>query len=176
MYPPDTGRLDMDGNILIPVFHIFSPVFLSLYYYHLNPDFNVRIFVFTSFLMPDFLTLVKAKEPRALVLMAWFFALSDLIPHGWWIGTRVRMVVGALGRTIRKSGDGRVLEALKGAERIIEVYESEGRDKAAERVFEEWGGVDWDEGPKKAQEWEEGLANMTADGIDFGGLDLDIPT
>jgi hypothetical protein len=176
MSPPPNAPFDLDAQTLIPVFHIFSPVFLSLYYYHLNPDFNVRIFVFTSFLMPEFLALVKAKEPRALVLMAWFFALADLIPHGWWVGTRVGMIVGALGRTVRMKGDAMVLEALAGAERIIEVYHLYGGEKAAESVFDAWDGLNWDDGPGKAQEWEDGLAELNADGLDFGGLDLDITT
>jgi hypothetical protein len=176
-HPPDTGPLDLNTNILVPVFHVLSPIFLSLYYYHLNPDFNVRIFVFTSFLMPEFLALVKAREPRALVLMAWFFALADLVPHGWWIGTRVRFVVKALGRAVRLRGDARIVEALEGAERVIEVSESEGIEKAAESIFERWEGVDWDEGPRKAEEWELGLLgdlNLT-DVFDFDGLDISIP-
>jgi hypothetical protein len=173
MQPPSSGPLDVDANTLIPVFHVLSPVFLSLYYYHLNPDFNVRIFVFTSFLMPEILALVKANEPRALVLMAWFFALADFVPHGWWIGTRVGIIVGALSRTVRRMSSGeRVIEALEGAERIVEVCKREGRERAAESVFDGWEGVDWHDGPRRAQEWEESLADI-AD-VDFGGLDLNI--
>ncbi|KAH3974194.1 hypothetical protein HBI56_089400 [Parastagonospora nodorum] len=171
---PEDVVLDVDANTLIPVFHVLSPVFLSLYYYHLNPDFNVRIVVFTSFLMPDFLALVKAREPRALVLMAWFFVMSDMVPNGWWVGNKVGVVAQALSRTVRKVGSEKVIEALEGAERVIDVHQREGRERAAESVFDGWEGVNWDEGPRRAREWEEGLANLTK-GFDLCNLDFEIP-
>jgi hypothetical protein len=170
-HPPDTGPLDLHRNILIPVFHVLSPIFLSLYYYHRNPDFFVRTHVFTSFLMPEFLALVKAREPRALVVMAWFFALADLVPHEWWVATRVRFVVKALGRAVRVQGDGRVIEALEGAESLVRICESEGQEKAAESIFEWWEGVNWDEGPSRAEKWELGDVGLT-DGLDFDGLGM----
>ena len=173
MHPPDTGPFDLNGNILYPVFHVLSPMFLSLYYYRLNPDFNVRGFVFTSFLMPDFLALVKAREPRALVLLAWWFALLCLVPRGWWIGARVG-VVRALARAIRKSRDVQVIKALEGPERIVDVLMVAGIEKAAESVFEGWEGVRWDDGPRRAEEWEMGALVDLSDEIDFGGLDLDL--
>jgi hypothetical protein len=169
--PPDTGPFDFHCNILVPVFHVLSPIFLSLYYYHLDSDFFVRIFVFTSFLTPEFLVLVRAREPRALVLMAWFFALADLVPHGWWVSTRVRYVVKALGRAVREQADGRIVEALEGAEGVVTVCENEGQVQAAESIFECWVGVNWDEGPRRAQEWELGDLALS-DGLDFDGLDL----
>lgn len=169
------GRaLDVDANTLIPVFHVLSPVFLSLYHYHLNPDFNVRIFCFTSFLMPDFLALVKAREERALALMAWFFALADMVPNGWWVGNKVGAVAEALCRTVRKIGSGKIIKVLDGAERIVDVHQREGRERAAKSVFDGWEGVNWDEGPTKAKEWEEGLANLTK-GFDLCNLDFEIP-
>ncbi|KAH7384358.1 hypothetical protein DE146DRAFT_223625 [Phaeosphaeria sp. MPI-PUGE-AT-0046c] len=177
--PRDTvGPMDLHVNTLVPVFHVLSPIFLSLYYYHLSPDFNVRIFVFTSFLMPEFLALVKARESRALVLMAWFFAMADLVPHGWWVGTRIGYVVKALGRAVRESGDEIVVRALEGAEKVNRAARDEGGERAAETIFDGWAGVNWDEGPVRAQEWELSLLgdldlNLDVD-IDFGGLDLDI--
>ena len=51
---PISGRIDLHANTLYPVLHALSPIFQSLYYYHLNPDFFVRVFVFCSFLMPEF--------------------------------------------------------------------------------------------------------------------------
>ncbi|KAF2825901.1 hypothetical protein CC86DRAFT_294548 [Ophiobolus disseminans] len=171
MNPLDTGPIDIHGNTLYPVFHALSPIFLSLYYYHLNPDFNVRVFVLSSFLLPDFLALVKAREPRALVLMAWWFALVCLVPKGWWIRPRVG-VVGALGRAIRQLGDTGVWEALEGAERVVDVLLSADIEKAAESVFEGWEGVYWDDGPGRAQEWELGLLVDLSDELDFAGLDL----
>jgi hypothetical protein len=174
IHPPDSGPPDFDANALVPVFHVLSPIFLSLYYYHLNPDFNVRVFVFTSFLMPDFLALVKAREPRALTLIAWFSALGALVPTGWWIDTRMSDLVRALGRMIRQHGDVRIIEAFRGAEDVVEVLHGEGREKAAQNIFEGWDGVDWEEGPRKAQEWEANLLVGFVDDIGFKGLDLDV--
>ena len=171
---PEGGALDVDANTLIPVFHVLSPVFLSLYYYHLNPDFNVRIFCFTSFLMPEFLALVKAREERALVLMAWFFALADMVPNGWWVGNKVGAVAEALCRTIRKTGRGKIIEVVEGAERVVGVNQREGRERAAESVFDGWEGVNWGDGPTKAKEWEDGLANLTK-GFDLCNIDFEIP-
>jgi hypothetical protein len=174
-HPPETGPLDLDCNTLVPVLHVFSPVFLSLYYYHLNPDYNVRIFVFTSFLMPEFLALVKAREPRALVLMAWFFVMANLIPHGWWVNPCIGYVVQALGRAIRQSGDACTVRALDAAEKIYRVCQLYGTERAAEAVFEDWPGVQWDEGPMKATEWELGSLNLDLTDVDLGSLDLHIP-
>jgi hypothetical protein len=175
IHPPETGPLDLDCNTLIPVLHVFSPVFLTLYYYHLNPDYNVRIFVFTSFLMPEFLALVKAREPRALVLMAWFFVMANLVPHGWWVNPCIGHVVKALGQAIRLRGDACTVKALEAAEKIYGVSQLYGQERAAEAVFEDWPGVEWDEGPRKAAEWEFGLLDLDlTDVIDLGGLNLDI--
>lgn len=173
------GKMDLDVNTLVPIFHVLSPIFLSLYYYHLSSDFNVRIFVFTSFLMPEYLALVKAREPRALVLLAWFFALADLVPHGWWVGTRIGSVVKALGRVVRVTGDELTVEALEGAERVNRVARESGGEQAAETIFEKWEGISWEEGPLKAQEWELSLLgdlnlNLDVD-VDLDGVDLGIP-
>jgi hypothetical protein len=172
-HPPDKGPIDMHHNTLYPVFHVLSPTFLSLYYYHLNPDFNVRTFVISSFLMPDFLALVKAREPRALVLVAWWFALMCVIPKGWWLNSRGG-VVRTLSRVIRQSGDTKVIAALEGAVRIVDIVEREGVEKGAESIFEGWEGVNWEDGPRRADEWERGLLVELGDDIDFAGLDLDL--
>ncbi|KAL5119928.1 hypothetical protein ACEQ8H_002026 [Pleosporales sp. CAS-2024a] len=159
--PPLRSLLDADADAtLLPVLHALSRVILSLYYYHLNPDFYVRIMAFSSFLMPDFVALVQAQEPSALLLLMCFFALADCVPHPWWDGSRVGAISGALGRAIRvreSSGDGSVLEALAWVERIVRVNASEGAERAAESVFDDWEGVNWAEGPIKAQEWEQQL-------------------
>jgi hypothetical protein len=166
LMPSNTGPMDFHGGTLKPVFHALSPIFLSLYYYHLNSDFYVRVFVFTSFLMPDFLQLVKDREPRALVLVAWWFALADLVPKGWWVGTKVGNVVRAIGRVIRGRDSYTVQinaqqnarrlaeEAFEGAERIVDQYDTVGREDAAKVIFECWHGVDWDQGTQRAEEWE----------------------
>ncbi|KAJ4315765.1 hypothetical protein N0V94_005784 [Neodidymelliopsis sp. IMI 364377] len=165
-----SGPIDMHGNTLYPVLHALSPIFLSLYYYHLNPDFFVRVFVFCSFLMPEFLQLVKLREPRALVLVAWWFALAGLSPRGWWVGKSVEGVVEAVGRIVAAKGDGVTRRAFEGVEKIIRVLEREGNEAAAKSVFEAWTGAEWEEGPRKAEDWEAGLL------IDWSvGLDFEIP-
>ncbi|KAF1829111.1 hypothetical protein BDW02DRAFT_634691 [Decorospora gaudefroyi] len=158
---------------LIPVFQALSPIFLSLYYYHLNPDFYVRLRVFPSFLMPDFLQLVKEQEPRALVLIAWWFALAGLIPRGWWSGSSVNGVIAAIGRKLRKRdhGDGGLaVRVFAGAVSIVDAAEKKGKEGAAKGVFEGWFGVQWEEGPRRAAQWEVGLWSDLGD-VD-GNLDF----
>ncbi|KZM26640.1 uncharacterized protein EKO05_0005385 [Ascochyta rabiei] len=162
-----SGLIDLHGNTLYPVLHALSPIFLSLYYHHLNPDFFVRIFVFCSFLMPDFLALVKSREPRALVLVAWWFALAGLAPRGWWLGRSVVGVVEAVRRIVTEKGDQVTRRAFEGVESIVRILERQGSEAAAKSVFEEWAGVDWDEGPRKAGEWDAGLIDdLLSCGVD----------
>ncbi|RMZ71212.1 rta1 domain-containing [Pyrenophora seminiperda CCB06] len=144
---------DWHRAALIPIFHILSPIFTSLYYWHLNPDFYVRVFVFTSFLMPEFLELVREGEPRALVLVAWWFALADLVPRGWWVGDKMAKVVGAIGRAIGKGNHELAERVFTGAQSIVDIFERDGREAAAKSIFEGWHGVDWEEGPGRAAEW-----------------------
>jgi hypothetical protein len=152
-----SGPLDMHVGTLYPVLHTFSPIFLSLYYYHLNPDFFVRVFVFCSFLMPEFLLLVKNREPRALVLIAWWWALAGLAPRGWWIGRSVEKVVEAIGSIVLEGGGPVTQKAYEGVQRVIRMFKREGNEAAAKSIFEEWSGVNWDEGPVKAEDWEASL-------------------
>jgi hypothetical protein len=174
IHPPNRNVLDCDTKALVPVFYALSPIFLSLYYYRLDSDFNVRVFVFTSFLFPEFLALVKAREPRALLLIAWFLTLASMVPKGWWIDTIMSETVYALARTIRLRGDMRTVQALEGTERVVEIFRMGGREKAAESVFEDWEGVNWADGPKRAAEWEDGLLLDLGDDVELDGLDLDL--
>ncbi len=153
----DSGPIDLHGNTLYPVLHAFSPIFLSLYYYHLNPDFFVRVFVFCSFLMPEFLQLVKNREPRALVLVAWWFALAGLAPRGWWPGNAVEKTVEAVGRIVLAKGDVITREAFENVDDLVRVLHDEGSEAAARSVFEGWNGINWNEGTQKAEEWEASL-------------------
>lgn len=162
----DLGPIDMDGNVLYPVLHAFSPIFLSLYYYHFNPDFFVRVFVFCSFLMPEFLLLVKNREPRALVLVAWWFALVGLAPRGWWVGRAVEKVVEAVGVVVMRKGDEATRRAFEGADKIIRTLQSEGSETAAKSVFDGWTNVHWDDGPERARAWEESLLTDWSVGLD----------
>lgn len=163
--------LELHRPTLVPVFQALSPIFLSLYYYHLNPDFYVRIFVFTSFLMPEFLALVKAREPRALLLVSWWFALSDLVPKGWWVGSTVARGTEAMGREIRRTGDARTIEAFEGPERLVRVFAGYGKEEAAQSVFEGWEGVEWDDGPRKAEEWDAGLLVELSEDAGMDGVE-----
>lgn len=104
--------------------------------------------------MPEFLHLVRQREPRALVLIAWWFALADLVPQGWWVGETVRRVVTAVGREVERGDDEVAKVAVRGAERIVQVFESEGREDAAKSVFEGWRGVRWEVGPMDLAAWE----------------------
>lgn len=179
-------QLDLHAGHLKPVFHALSPIFLSLYYYHLNPDFCVRVLVFTSFLMPDFLHLVRAHEPRALVLIAWWLALASLINTGWWIGGKTKFIVHAVARTIRNPSNNSedyywrqvsiegsstylVEMALRRVERIVDLLETQdGKEEGAKSVFEDWEGVEWEDGPRLAREWEfEKVWNGEVDAGDF---------
>ncbi|EMD65083.1 hypothetical protein COCSADRAFT_116463 [Bipolaris sorokiniana ND90Pr] len=139
---------------LLSAFQALSPIFLSLYYYHLTEDFSIRISVFPSFLTPDFLHLVRQREPRALVLIAWWFALADLVPQGWWVGETVRRVVAAISREVERGDDEMAKTAVRGAERIVQVFESEGNEEAAKSVFEGWRGMRWEVGPMDLAAWE----------------------
>lgn len=153
----DTGPIDMHVNTLYPVLHAFSPIFLSLYYYHLNPDFFVRVFVFCSFLMPEFLLLIKNREPRALVLIAWWFALAGLSPRGWWVGDAVEKVLEAVGKIVQVRGDNVTRRAFESVDRIIRLQHTEGSEAAARSMFNGWRDLHWNDGPIKAEEWEASL-------------------
>lgn len=162
-----SGPIDLHGNTLYPALHAMSPIFLSLYYYHLNPDFFVRVFVFCSFLMPEFLLLVKNREPRALVIIAWWFALAGMAPRGWWTGRPVEKVMEAVGKIVMKSGDEVTQKAFESVERLICVLKCQGSTAAAKSIFDEWIGITWNEGPRKAEEWEAGLLTERSRDLDF---------
>ncbi|KAH6642175.1 hypothetical protein C7974DRAFT_96632 [Boeremia exigua] len=162
-----SGPIDLHANTIYPVLQAFSPIFLSLYYYHLNPDFFVRIFVFCSFLMPEFLLLVKQREPRALVLVAWWFALAGLAPRGWWIGEAVEKVVEAVGNIVLADSDATTRAAFNSVDSFIHVLRAEGSEAAAQNVFEGWSGIHWDEGPLKAEEWEMSLLTDWSEELSF---------
>jgi hypothetical protein len=116
--------------------------------------------------MPDFLLLVKAREPRALVLFAWWFALAGLVPRGWWVGKAVENTVKAVGIIVMNEGDEMTKKAFKSVESILDVFDREGSEAAARSVFDDWENVDWDDGPERARAWETSL--LTDWGIDLG--------
>ena len=169
-----TGPIDSHRATLIPVFHILSPIFVSLYYYHINPDYFVRCMAFSSFLMPEFLALYKAREPRALLLIGWWFSLTGLLPNGWWIGDRVRRFVQATGRILREHGDPCIIDAFKKVERVVSLRDSLGKEEAGRSVFDGWEGVNWEDGISKAAEWELGAAKQGDETSDMPDTDTPV--
>lgn len=151
--PSETGPLDLHRPTLVPTLHALSPIFLSLYYYHLNPDLYVRIFVLPTFLTPEFFALVRSREPRALIIIGWWFAFVRLIPNMWLFEGIAPRVLQAVSNEIMRCNDKMLLDAMEGAYRIVSTYERVGREAAARSVFEGWDGVRWDEGPTKEEEW-----------------------
>lgn len=130
--------------------------------------------------MPDYLQLMRDKEPRALVLFGWWLTLANLAPKGWWTGKRVRKTIGAMVRAIQAQpvGDGGFAERVLGSTlRIVDVVDREGKEAAAKVVFDDWPGVSWEEGPGRAQAWEYGqlvdLGNLGDLGDLDGGLGMD---
>ncbi|KAI8932176.1 hypothetical protein NX059_011058 [Plenodomus lindquistii] len=187
--PCAAGPIDLHRGAILPVLHALSPMLLSLYYYRLNDDFCVRNFVFVSFLMSGFLQLVRGREPRALVLVAWWCLMNGLVPKGWWSGSRMRSVVEAIGRVVKgyEAVDPIIEHAFEGALRIAELDKAEDKEVAARCVFQNWDGVYWDDGPTRADLWELdqlldlgdvnvyevlGLATMTADELNMANLDI----
>ena len=155
---PRGGQFDYDGEALKPALHALSSIFTSLYYYHLNQDFYVRVFSFTTFLMPNFMLLVKNREPRAFALLSWRFALASLVPQGWWAGGNLRKVVVAIGTVVLAKGDVLAIRIYHKAMKILHILETRGREQAAMSVFDDWEGVNWADGPKKSEEWRAGEA------------------
>lgn len=153
--PSFSGPMDLHRPILIPVLHALSPIFLSLYYYRLSPDFHVRIFVLPTFLTPEFLALTRAREPRALVLVGWWFALLALLPgaNKWFAGESIARVLQGVSNAVLRTGDKVLMDAMEGAYRIVKVEKVEGKEAAARTIFERWEGVHWEEGPGREEEW-----------------------
>ncbi|CAI6340989.1 unnamed protein product [Periconia digitata] len=150
--PWEQKSLDLHAPILLPSIHALSPIFLSLYYYHLHPDFFTRIIVFPTFLPPPFFQLVAQKEPRALIIVGWWFALIRLSPNTWWIDKFVPRTLQAISNEIMRSNDKGYMDAMEGAYRISKEVDKDGggkrgRERAAIKVFEGWDGVIWEEGP-----------------------------
>jgi hypothetical protein len=146
--PSDTGPIDLHRSTLLPVLHALSPIFLSLYHYRLSTDVYLRIIVYPTFLLPEFLSLMRAREPRALVIIAWWSAFMGFPPNMWWPKGTVQRVLQAVSNIAMRSNSKMLMEAVEGACRITRVMEREGREAAARSIFEGWEGVYWDMGGK----------------------------
>ena len=144
---PESGPLDLYGPTILPALHALSPIFLSLYYYHLTPDVFVRIVVFPTFLTAGFIRLVRHQEPRAIVIMAWWIAFVTLIPSVWWIKNSVQQILQATSNVMMRntqSNQKLLMDAMDGAFKVARLAQTRGKEVAAKSIFEGWEGVNWD--------------------------------
>ncbi|KAF2705977.1 hypothetical protein K504DRAFT_414052 [Pleomassaria siparia CBS 279.74] len=148
--PDDRGPMELHRGTLVPSLHALSPIFLSLYYYHLSPDAFVRIVCLPTFLTPEFIALVRQQEPRALVIMAWFFAFIVLVPDIWWLARTVPRLLQATSNSVMRSRSGTdkrlLMDAVEGAFKVVRLVEKRGREVGARSIFEGWEAMNWDDG------------------------------
>ena len=164
---PTSGPIDINGPVLLPVLHAFTPIFLSLYYYHLDPDLYVRVLVLPTFLTPQFLALVAARETRALVMVGWWFALVRLVPGLWWLQASVGRVLQAVSNQVMRCNDRVLMDAMEGAYKVQRMADRMGREAGGRSVFDGWKGVIWEEGPLREEQWSfEELVDL---GSEVGG-------
>lgn len=71
-----------------------------------------RITNFMGRLLPDFVNLLAAKEPRALLILSYWLALMCTSVDEWWVGPRVRLECQAICMYLEACGDGRIIELL----------------------------------------------------------------
>lgn len=152
-----SGPLDIHRPVLIPVLHALSPIFLSLYYYHLSPDVHVRIFVLPTFLTAEFLALVRTHEPRALVVLGWWFALLTFLPqtNSWFSPGLIARVLQSVSNVTTRTCDTVLMDAMEGAYRIVTQEQRVGKEAAVKSIFEKWEGVIWEEGPQRETQWRQ---------------------
>lgn len=63
-------------------------------------------------LLPDFVNLLAAKEPRALLIMSYWLALMCTSVDEWWVGPRVTLECRAISMYLEACGDRRIIELL----------------------------------------------------------------
>ncbi|KAE8332178.1 hypothetical protein BDV39DRAFT_189282 [Aspergillus sergii] len=71
-----------------------------------------RITNFMGRLLPDFVNLLAAKEPRALLIMSYWLALMRTSVDEWWVGPRVTLECRAICMYLEACGDRRIIELL----------------------------------------------------------------
>jgi hypothetical protein len=71
-----------------------------------------RITNFMGRLLPDFVTLLAAKEPRALLILAYWLALMCSSVHDWWAASRVKFECQAICMYLEAWGDSRIIKLL----------------------------------------------------------------
>lgn len=69
-----------------------------------------RITNFMGRLPPDYLNLLASKEPRALLLLAYWLALMCSSVHEWWVYARVRSECLAICMYLERCGDERIVD------------------------------------------------------------------
>ena len=66
---------------------------------HDHPLANCRLMMAFANMVPDkFLTFVEEQRPRALAVMAHYFALSARLEHLWWVGDTGKREIGGIQR------------------------------------------------------------------------------
>jgi hypothetical protein len=137
--PNNTGTIDYHRPILLPALYALSPLFLSLYTHGLNADFQQRIGAYPTYLSPEFPRLVKMQEPRAMVVMSWWFALLTLLPEtAWWFRGVIPHVLHAVGNIVAMSGNSVLTNAIEGTFKVADLVRTMGREMAAQAVLEGW--------------------------------------
>ncbi|BAE61385.1 unnamed protein product [Aspergillus oryzae RIB40] len=71
-----------------------------------------RITNFMGRLLSDFVNLLAAKEPRALLIMSYWLALMCTSVDEWWVGPRVTLECRAICMYLEACGDRRIVELL----------------------------------------------------------------
>ncbi|KAB8227997.1 Zn(II)2Cys6 transcription factor [Aspergillus alliaceus] len=71
-----------------------------------------RITNFMGRLHSDFVNLLTAKEPRALLILSYWLALMYTSVHDWWVDPRVRVECQAICMYLEAWGDKRIVELL----------------------------------------------------------------
>ncbi|KAF2011304.1 hypothetical protein BU24DRAFT_354912 [Aaosphaeria arxii CBS 175.79] len=153
--PPDTGPLDLHRGTLLRALHALSPMFLTIYHYHLSTDLYVRVSAFPTFLTKEFLVLVSDREPRTLVVVGWWLAFFKLLPTGWWFKDVIPRALQSISNLIMRSNNKILMDAIEGAYRMVRLEAVRGKEAAARGIFEDWNGVDWKHGISSVWEVDE---------------------
>ncbi|THC87165.1 hypothetical protein EYZ11_013390 [Aspergillus tanneri] len=78
---------------------------------HRSEEFRMTNFM--GRLQPDFLSLLAAREPRALLVLAYWLALMCTSVHEWWVDARVRSECQAICIYLETHGDQRIVDLLE---------------------------------------------------------------
>lgn len=93
--------------------------------------------------MPEFHALVRVKEPRALVIMGWWFAFLRLLPNIWWVKDVIPRVLQSCSNVVIRSNSKILMDAVEGAFKVVRLSDTGGKEAAAKSIFNGWKGVYW---------------------------------